>query len=172
MGTNQQPSDAAVAEYLRGYKGQLLPSPVFYAIAETMALPYIELLIYHPDTKRSEILLTRREEDDPYFPGLWHVPGTLLRAADLGKPGDNFGLAIERILNEELGGLTIGPTTLAGLYFHGVTRGVGLSIIHTTRAQGTPAVGQFFPVSHLPEDIIPEQAVFIRKTTIDLHRRR
>ncbi len=171
MGTDHKPSDDAVAEYLRSFHGQLLPPQVFYAIAETMALPYIELVIFHPTAKQSEVLLTKREEDDPYFPGLWHVPGTLLRATDLDKPGDRFDLAINRIVSEELGGMSISRPTHTGMYFHGVTRGVGLSIIHTALAQSTPTVGQFFPVSRLPEDIIQEQAVFIRQTVIAKTRR-
>lgn len=161
---SDKPSATQVATFLRSYKGQLLPPEVFYAIAETMALPYVELVIFKASSQHQQVLLTKREDDDPYFPGKWHVPGTLLRSTDVTFRGDDLSLAVKRLTDEELQGLEISHLSFSGFHFHKVARGVGLSLVLVALATEEPKIGQYFYVNHLPENIIPEQAVFILKT--------
>ena len=158
----QNPTE--VAEYLKSFEGKLLPIPVFNAIAETMALPYVELVIFNANARHEDqVLMSKREVDDPYFPNLWHIPGTMLRASDVTFRGNDLGVAIKRLLDDELQWLEITHLTFTGYHFHKVARGVGLSLIHIALTSGTPSVGQFFGVSHLPNDMIPEQAQFIHE---------
>ncbi len=157
-----------VGEYLRSFQGELLPEPIFYAIAETMALPYVELVIFNAHAQhQQQVLLTRRGENDPYFPNLWHVPGTLLQSSDVTFHGTDLGVAIARLLNEELQGLEVKHLTFSGFHFHKVARGVGLSLVLTALAENEPKAGQYHGVNHLPEDMIKEQAVFILKAVRD-----
>ncbi len=157
-----------VGEYLKSFQGKLLPEPVFNGIAETLALPYVELVIFNAHAHhQQQVLLTRREENDPYFPSQWHVPGTLLRSSDVTFRGTDLGMAVKRLLNDELRGLEVEHLTFSGFHFHKVARGVGLSMIYIALANQTPAVGQYFSVNHLPDKMIQEQAVFILKAVRD-----
>lgn len=166
-------SPTEVAEYLRSFEGELLPTPVFNAIAETMALPYVELVIFSANARhQDQVLMSRREANDAYFPNLWHVPGTMLRASDVTFRGNDLNVAIKRLLDDELQGLEVTHLTFTGFHFHRVARGVGLSLIHIALATGNPSVGQFFGVNHLPNDMIPEQAQFIYKAVRDKPWRR
>jgi len=157
-----------IGEYIRSFKGQLLPEPVFNALAETMALPYVELVIFNAHTRhQQQVLLTRRGENDPYFPNLWHVPGTLLRSSDVTFRGTDLGAAIKRLLDDELQGLEVEHLTFSGFHFHKVARGVGLSLVLVALAKGKPKVGQYHRVNHLPDDMIQEQEAFIYKAVRD-----
>lgn len=150
-----------IAKHLSELQEGFLPTEIFNQVARLVVLPFVELIIFSPLSDLS-VLLTKREEGDKFWPGMWHVPGTVLRTTDLTKPGDNFDKAVYRILNEELGGQMVANLRFHSHFFHRITRGVGLSLVHYARAVNHPTVGQYFHVDQLPDNIVPEQRAFIQ----------
>jgi ADP-ribose pyrophosphatase YjhB (NUDIX family) len=56
------------------------PTPIFFAICETALLPTVELIVTKQGTDK--ILLIQRDDDDPYFAGIWHIPGVMVALDD------------------------------------------------------------------------------------------
>ncbi len=60
--------------------------PVFsatvYALARIVTFVPIETVVLRRKDDRIQVLLTRRPSDDEYYPGMIHIPGTILRASD------------------------------------------------------------------------------------------
>ena len=78
-----------------------LPQPwsyeVFHALSLTMVTPAIEAVILRLNGERIEVLLTKHDTNDPDWPSLWHIPGTVMRQTDL-----RFEDALKRIADEEI----------------------------------------------------------------------
>lgn len=62
--------------------GGRLPTPFFYAVCETQPGATVEIVIC--DQITDKVLMTQREQGDPYFPaGMWHIPGVMVALADM-----------------------------------------------------------------------------------------
>ncbi len=77
-----------------------VPPNVFFALASKTILPSVDLALVRRGfwLKRPKILLTRRPASDPYFAGLWHIPGGII------IPGETALSTIEkRVLKPDVG---------------------------------------------------------------------
>lgn len=125
-----------------------------YAFRElTHVVPYaaFELLIIRQTPSGKEILLTRREPNDPAWPHLWHFPGTIARITD----------TIERITTrweQELGvsPLPAQPRYLAMQFDDDHPCGRTLHLFHVMEVSllFEPVEGMFHPLNDLPSDMI------------------
>lgn len=125
------------------------PLPIFTQIARIRRLPSTELVVFEPDKSRPRVLLTRRKPDDPFWPNSWHIPGVVHDAADPGLDD-----VLDRLVRAEFEGLETTPPALFKRYFRTTERGPEDITAYLARAIGEPAVGQYFKVDELPEDII------------------
>lgn len=137
----------------------VLPFDIFHAVTRLVATPIIELVpIRRNEEGKPEVLLLRREADDPVWPNQLHVPGTVVRASD--KWG-SFNDAFARI-SKELGGIALEDPTLVGNIIHHSGRGMEVSQIYWADISGNgPIRGEFFPADNLPEEIVQSQLDFI-----------
>jgi hypothetical protein len=137
----------------------VLPFDIFHAVTRVVATPIVELVpLRRNHDGKPEILLLRREADDPVWPNQLHVPGTVVRASDEeGSFKDAFGR-----ISKELGGIALEAPTLVKNIIHHSGRGMEVSQIYWTDVSGLEqAQGEFFPADNLPEEIVQSQLDFI-----------
>ena len=152
-----------VAILLSRLQPGFLPYPIFEQIARIVALPIIEFipLRFNPD-RQVEVLLLRRSDEDPLFAGLMHTPGTVVRADDETKGEMHAHTAFERLLNDELGGVSVSAPEYVGSIFHSSIRGVEQAQLFWVEVlEQDPAIGEFWPVDSLPSSLIDSQRDFI-----------
>jgi hypothetical protein len=135
-----------------------LPKPLFLEVTRLTTTPIVELVPLRDRNGATEVLLTRRDQDDPNWPNMLHTPGTVVLATD--DEGD-FTSALERIISKELGGTQVGEPSYVGSILHRVNRGMEAAQIYLAPVSGEPMVGQFYPVTDLPEDVVDTQLEFI-----------
>lgn len=148
-----------LTELLSKLKPGFLPFSVFHAITRLVATPIIEVVpLRRTVDNQVEILLLKRDEKDPVWPNKLHVPGTVVRASD--STGD-FSEAFERILSNELNGLTFGPPTFVKGIIHNSGRGMEVSQVYWVEVLNQPEVGQFYNTQELPAKLVESQMDFI-----------
>ena len=105
-----------------------------------------------------EVLLLKREEDDPFWPGELHTPGTVIR------PGDTEGAmykAFERIIHDELRDTAMSAPYFVGSLLHKSRRGTEQAQIYWVEVEGEANVGEFYPAGNLPTNLVESQQKFI-----------
>ncbi len=142
--------------------------PVLEVIWKRRLLPMqpMELVILDQDPIFSErgpskVLLTRRRDTDPDFPGMWHHPGGYLGG------GETVEQAILRVLKRELGE---GHTevrvchAVCPLNLYGLARdheaGVLFAVFMGTNPAPIIGAREWFPVTALPAETIPHHRKF------------
>lgn len=135
-----------------------LPSDIFHAVAAITVTPIYEVVPVRWNGQEVEVLLLQREASDPVWGGLWHTPGTVIRANDV---EGSFLSAQERI-RAELGGATFRhEPTFVRMQFHQVRRGRELALIHWVELDGQPTQGHWVFAKALPETVVDTQRDFI-----------
>jgi hypothetical protein len=148
-----------VTQLLAKLEPGFLPFEIFHAITRLVATPIIEVVpLRHNTDGGVDILLLRRDNNDPVWPNKLHIPGTVVRASDSNK---NFDEAFERILSGELNGVTADRPTFVKNLIHHSGRGMEVSQIYWIEIVGQPSTGQFYNVKELPADLVESQMDFI-----------
>jgi hypothetical protein len=155
---SQAEIEQAVAIIKKLQKGNL-PQDIFVAIAEKTVTPIVEIVPVRRNAEgKTEVLLTRRPDNDPIWPGMLHVPGTVVRASD----GDlHNSEAFVRITQGELAGTPMGKPVLAYSLLHASERGMEQSQVYWAEVTGQPLSGKFYPADDLPSEVVPSQLDFI-----------
>lgn len=137
----------------------VLPFEIFHAVTRLVATPIVELVpVRLNEDGKPEILLLRREANDPVWPNQLHVPGTVVRGSD--EEG-SFKDAFNRI-SKELGGIALENPTLVKNIIHHSGRGMEVSQIYWADIGDIePAQGEFFAADNLPDNIVQSQLDFI-----------
>lgn len=163
------------AENLRRLPRGFLPLEVFNSIAELVATPTIDVAPLRERDGRLEVFMLPRPDDDPYWAGQWHMPGTVLRSTD--NEGD-FSSGFERLFAKKGEGEgKIVPVTEPkhiGTKFWNVERGRELDHMHyvvvETTGDDVDLPGVFFPVDELPDNTIEHHKVMIGEI-VEAYRR-
>lgn len=149
---------------LRRLPRGFLPNPIFIEVARLVVTPTIELApLRLTDNEHVEIFLTKRPENDPHWPGGWHIPGTVIRSTDR---EDDFSSAFDRVRSDELGtGLEfVSEPQLVGIKFWDVARGRELDMMHYVEVKadnGVNLTGKFFDSDHLPDETLIHHKIII-----------
>lgn len=141
-----------------------LPLELFYAVAAKVTVPTMELAPLRVTGNKIEILLTKRPATDPYWPNLWHMTGTVIRAND--DEGSDFASGVARVLRDELHGSIpmIGKPQFVGIHFWDVSRGRELDQMFyfvTDARDEAVQEGQFFDVTDVPDTTIEHHKIMI-----------
>lgn len=145
---------------LRQLKGLLnkctpgaLPSEVFNTIGRLVVYPAIELVPLRVSAAgRIEVLLLKRKTNDPVWPSMFHMPGTVIRPTD-----DTLEQAMSRVIRDELGGMTVAFKVPLGIHLNRNQRGNGLQIEYVIKLDGVPQSGTYYDLDSLPPKFITEQ---------------
>jgi hypothetical protein len=149
------------ADLLANFEPGFLPYPVFEQIARLVALPIVEFVPLRKNGSSVEVLLVERTADDPFWPGLLHTPGTVIRATDLSDGKQENWPAFQRILEDELKGTKVSSPHYVGSIFHRSKRGVEQAQLYWVEVLEDPKVGKFYSTYELPGGLIESQVSFI-----------
>ncbi|QHN43320.1 hypothetical protein GII36_05740 [Candidatus Mycosynbacter amalyticus] len=167
MDTTNRPSNEEISQAVdtlnrlpRGY----LPFDLFIAVSAKITQPSYELLAIRVNQGITEVLLTQRPKDDPFWPGEWHMTGTIIRASD--AEGQDFPSCRERVLRDEMHGVVkpIDEIEYAGLRFGDSRRAKELNHMFyfvTDVSDDEIQEGKFWPVDALPERTITHHRIMI-----------
>lgn len=145
------------AESLAKLEPGFLPFDIFHEVARLASTPIVEVVPLRRLEGRTEILLFRRDEDDPVWPNALHTPGTAVRATDTEES------AFERIFNEELSGQVEAAPQFVDNIMHHSGRGMEVAQVYWVEAQDTPEGGAFYDIDTLPQELVQTQLDFIPK---------
>lgn len=140
-----------------------LPYPIFEQVARLVVLPIIEFIPLRKYKNNIEVLLIARPKDDPFWPGLLHTPGTVIRATDLPNNPQTNWPAFDRIIKEELSNTKISQPYYVGSVFHKSKRGIEQAQLYWINVLGDSNVGKFYSVDKLPKNLIESQYTFINE---------
>lgn len=138
-----------------------LPYEIFEQVARIVALPIIEFIPLRYINNHIEVLLLRRPDNDRFWPGEWHTPGTIIRATDVGKSGEIWP-PFNRIINEELDESIVSEPHFVGSIFHKSRRGAEHAQLFWVEII-TANTGEFFPLSKLPHNFLMSQRSFVEQ---------
>jgi len=150
-----------LVELLKKLEPGLLPFTVFREVTRVYVTAIVEIVPLRLVDGKTQVLMTRRERDDLYWPKLWHTPGTVLRATD--KKGDLVD-AFERIMKGELGYQGEYVPVFVYQRFSQSTRGSEFSAVHYVEISGEAGKGEWFDVEKLPTDWVETQKEMIEKS--------
>lgn len=153
---------STVASLLSRLEPGFLPMPIFSQVVRLLVTPTVEMVPFRKTQEgKVEVFLIKRDDDDPNWPGKYHVPGSVIRATDAKL---SFQDAFDRIIQGEIKGITVlkGPIFVQHL-FHQVKRGAEIPMIHWIEVNGDIPGGTYFDVDKLPENIVDHHPLIIRK---------
>ncbi len=138
--------------------GKVIPPHVFNALLPIVPQTNFEFVVCRKGAAGSvEVLLVKRPDDVPSYPGYWHCPGAFIRTGD--RPEDVY----ERTRTGKMRGATIKSIQfLTYQIYTDPTRGGAtfIRLVHLVEIEGDPLVGQFFqvfPTPNLPTPLVWEQ---------------
>lgn len=147
---------AAILNKLQAGK---LPLKIFHEVARLVATPTVEVYAFRHHNNKPQILLTKREQSDPHWGGLWHVPGSVILSSD--KTG-SFDDAITRVITSEFGNPTIKGDIKFVKYLSYVSkRGTEIMFLYMLEIVGEPVLGTFYDVDNLPENLAEYREKYI-----------
>lgn len=130
-----------------------LPYPLFMAVAAKVVTPTLELIILRKSHEGLEVLMTKRLEEDVYWPGEWHIPGTVIRSTDA---AGTFASCFERILQDELKGLvSVTEPEFVSIEFWDIHRGREIDQLYIANVKASAQLSDgmaFFPIDNLPSN--------------------
>lgn len=149
--------ERAAAE-LESQEPGYLPKRLFWLVCRLSVTTTTELAPIREENGRLQVLLTKRPDDDEFWPGEWHIPGVVIRATDEKGSLKN---PIERILEDELEGMVPLRDTpkLAQIWFGQIARGAELDhvLYYPTDSNHETDTMKFFDVDDLPLNIMEHQ---------------
>lgn len=98
-------SQARVAEmaalYLKNIEPGTYPLTLFEQLARLVVTSTVEIVPLRVKHDTIEVLLARRPSDDPWWPGQWHLPGTVLLPNEAIEHTRDYDTSIDRLLASE-----------------------------------------------------------------------
>jgi len=169
--TKTEPSSDEInqaASILSKLQPGFLPKEIFMEFTRLTVTPIIEIVPVRKSRKGTEVLLLKRPDDDPSWPGMLHTPGTVLRSTDIKNGVAN---AFDRIFNDEL---KITPTSVpiqSTVDFHKVKRGVEFAtVFYLDLTNQETTVGQWYLYTSLPNTIVDTQIGFIQQSITNFEK--
>lgn len=136
-----------------------LPQEIFGQVARLVRLPMVDLIPIRREGWSRSIGLVQRDEDDTWWPGMWHLPGTHLRSTD------TLQSAFARLRKEELHLVRSGIPTFCGVSIHSSTRGAEVVLIYIIEQcffKKNSSV-KWFPVNSPPKNFIKSEMNVVKK---------
>jgi hypothetical protein len=152
----------SVARNLKKLKPGFLPSEIFHEVCRLTVTAIVDIfpLRYNKEKNCVEVLLTKREKDDKFWPDMYHIPGVVLLSTD---KENSLNDAFSRILEKELEGVVIkGDPVFVTYSFKESKRGREMSLIHWAEVTSGARVGEWFCENELPKNMIASQTQIMR----------
>ncbi len=148
------------------------PFPIFKEMTRIMTVPVVELVSFKQDKHRPlEVLLTRRDEHDIFWPNMLHIPGTVILATDTkGDREDPFaegmydGPLLRLLAHEMEYRELIGRPEFVGNVHRETARGSEAVVVFAAELAHTSSNDAMYPIDDLPNDIIDVHYPLITST--------
>ena len=101
------------------------PFSLFEQLARHVVTSTVEIVPLLQSDGAQKVLLARRPDDDPWWPGMWHLPGTILLPSDAANDTRDYDTPIERLLHDEFHGsiAKVGAVNLFDIQRRSIPRG-------------------------------------------------
>lgn len=153
---------AQATELLKKLNPGFLPYSIFQQVTRLIATPIFELVpLRKASSGELEVLLLNRGPDDAWWPNQLHTPGVVIRADDVEQDAYDNRVAFERLIKDELLATQLGPLHFVGNILQKSKRGTEQAQVYWAEVLGDNKVGDFYPVSALPDSLIEGQRHFI-----------
>lgn len=116
-------------------------------VTVTIAIEAVALR-QNSETGKTEVYLIKRAKTDTAYPGLWHVPGSILR------PKERDLDVLKRLSRKEFHANVAGAEFVAMISNPGEHRGHFISLVYVVRLEGEPEGGEWFDVEKLPSHTV------------------
>lgn len=133
-----------------------LPYELFSEIARLTVTPVVELVAFKRVGNTIRVLLVRRPEDDQVWPGMFHIPGSIILPTDATHED-----ALHRIISGKFAALRIAKPAFVTLSLCATSRGTELALVYCAEVQKGSSAGQWYNVDDLPDSLIEGHAGFI-----------
>ncbi|MBI4092481.1 MAG: NUDIX hydrolase [Candidatus Kerfeldbacteria bacterium] len=153
------------AKLLEQLEPGFLPFEIFSQISRLVRLPVVNVIPVRQEASRIQIGLIKRENDDPWWPGRWHLPGTVILSTD------TMNGAIQRLLKEEIVVTSSDQPVFHTIVVQHTKRGAGLVLVYSVRNCVLPETSpiHWFSVDDLPEQLVESELEVIEKLKQDLN---
>ncbi len=163
-------SPAALAELSSIDPTQPFAPELYNAIARCMLSVAVEAVALRVVGGQTQVFLTRRSPNDAAYPGMLHVPGTVIRAHDVSED-ETYQNAMRRLEQDEFG-VPIDDFEYLGENFKREPRGPFNPRVFLVRVVGDPTSGLWADVNALPADVIAEHAQFVIPLAVQRFKQR
>jgi hypothetical protein len=133
-----------------------IPQRIFDVFQKVFGCASLEVVpIRYSEDGEIEVFMTKRPENDTYWPNEWHIPGTMVFAWDWFS-GNKFDVAWKRLKKKEIIQDSNGSANQVDTLFLNTKRGAETAIIHNLVFKGPTKSdgGKWHKISELPENII------------------
>lgn len=150
---------SACVKLLEQLEPGFLPKEIFSQISRLVRLPVVNVIPVRQEASRIQIGLIKRENDDPWWPGQWHLPGTVIRSTD------TLDSAIQRLLKEEIVVTTSNQPVFHIFVIQHTKRGAGVVLVYGVRNCVLPETSptHWFTIDELPEQLVESELEIIEK---------
>ena len=142
-----------------------LPLAIFLELARLCVIATVEMApIFIAENKEIFVLMTKRFDDDPFWPGKYHLPGSVIRPTD--EPADSLKDALGRVIKEELAGVEVAedPVFVKYMFRQVPPRNKEMTLLHYVILKDKISDYEFFNVKELPEpEMVPTHIDLIKE---------
>ena len=137
-----------------------LPLSLFNEVARLTVTPVVEVVpLSRKPTGSITVWLGKRPDDDPNWPGMLYVPGTIVLPTDT---KDDFSDATERVLTAKLASVQATRPVFVQNMFCKAKRGAEAALVYYTEIADGSAFGHPYDTQDLPKTLIEGHAQFIQ----------
>lgn len=147
-----------VVDVLRRLKPGFQDRRIFEQTARLNVMSTVEMAPLRKTSEgKTQILLTQRAADDPFWPNEWHIPGTFMLTTDKRQGPHDHSDEFKRIFGDkgELGNSIqlVSEPVFVDSEMRDTRRGTEHSAVHYAEVTGEPTVGRFFDADQFPYNV-------------------
>jgi hypothetical protein len=142
------------------------PLPLFTQMARLVVTSIVEIVPFDSKSDWPSVLMAKRPDDDPWWPGEWHLPGAVLLPTDVISDRHDYNTPVTRLLAEDFKNSVVidGQVRIFDTIRRSGVRGseqVALGWTNVMVADGVAEVvdGTFFDADHIERELAGEAVV-------------
>jgi hypothetical protein len=134
-------------------KKERLPRPIFEGALAIIPGASMEVVPMHNDGMGNiSVFLTKRDNNDKFWPGQYHCPGTMVLNRDF--TSDELDSAWKRLKTNEFHEQGIGSPVFVSKNLLKTKRGNEVALVHYVEVPLDLAGGEYFLIENLPENLV------------------
>lgn len=146
-----------------------LPEPIFDGVLAVIPGTSMEVVpIYKDDKGELHVFLTKRSENDRFWPGEYHCPGSMVLNSDVVLGGTDH--VWKRLKAKEFERQDLGSPVFASPALLETKRGQEVALIYYVDIPEDLKNGRYFLVNNLPENLIDHHKLIIG-TAVDFYKK-